>query len=170
MSSAKHTARHSGFHGSAPDLSAGSIARPDSPAENGAAFPSGRSGYESGYDGGEFSSGADQAVESLHRIDEKVNALRAAREADPDSLLDKAFKAAVPALVGMVAGKAFQTLWDKGTSRRNLRKGLAEDAPQGLLMSLAFAAASAAFGAVVSQLSDRGSKAIVARRHRKARR
>ncbi|WP_241519623.1 DUF4235 domain-containing protein [Bifidobacterium callitrichidarum] len=106
----------------------------------------------------------------MHRIDEKVNALRAAREADPDSLLDKAFKAAVPALVGMVAGKAFQTLWDKGTSRRNLRKGLAEDAPQGLLMSLAFAAASAAFGAVVSQLSDRGSKAIVARRHRKARR
>jgi hypothetical protein len=34
-------------------------------------------------------------------------------------------------------------------------------------MSLAFAAVSAALGAVVSQLSDRGSKAFVDHRHRK---
>ncbi|WP_243388703.1 DUF4235 domain-containing protein [Bifidobacterium scaligerum] len=108
-------------------------------------------------------------MESLHRIDEKVNALRAAREADPDSLLDKAFKAAAPAFIGMVAGKAFQMVWDKGMGRRNLRKGLAADAPQGLAMSLLFAAASAAFGAVVSQLSDRGSQALVDRKHRKTR-
>ncbi|WP_240951143.1 DUF4235 domain-containing protein [Bifidobacterium olomucense] len=105
----------------------------------------------------------------MHRIDEKVNALRAAREADPDSLLDKAFKAAAPAFIGMVAGKAFQMVWDKGVGRRNLRKGLATDAPQGLAMSLLFAAASAAFGAVVSQLSDRGSQALVDRKHRKTR-
>ena len=44
---------------------------------------------------------------------------------------------------------------------------LAADAPQGLAMSLAFAAVSAALGAVVSQLSDRGSKAFVDHRHRK---
>mgnify|MGYP002227808338 FL=1 len=74
----------------------------------------------------------------------------------------------VPALAGLVAGKAFQMIWDKGTSKRNLRKGLAADAPQGLAMSLAFAAVSAALGAVVSQLSDRGSKAFVDHRHRKS--
>ena len=55
----------------------------------------------------------------------------------------------------------------QGTSKRNLRKGLAADAPQSLAMSLAFAAVSAALGAVVSQLSDRGSKAFVDHRHRK---
>ena len=59
-------------------------------------------------------------------------------------------------------------IWDKGTSKRNLRKGLAADAPQSLAMSLAFAAVSAALGAVVSQLSDRGSKAFVDHRHREA--
>ena len=41
--------------------------------------------------------------------------------------------------------KAFQMIWDKGTSKRNLRKGLAADAPQGLAMSLAFAAVSKLF-------------------------
>lgn len=157
MSSAKHTARH------------------DSPIDSGMAASSSTASHEtfSGASGAsalsETSAGADAAIAGLHRIDEKVNALRASREADPDSLLDKAFKATAPALVGMVAGKVFQTLWDKGTARRNLRRGLAADAPQGLVMSLAFAAASAAFGAVISQLSDRGSQALVDRRHRKSR-
>ena len=124
----------------------------------------------------DFPSSADRAVDSLHRIDEKVNLhridekvnrLREDRLNDPDSLGDKLIKSAVPALAGLVAGKAFQMIWDKGTSKRNLRKGLAADAPQGLAMSLAFAAVSAALGAVVSQLSDRGSKAFVDHRHRK---
>ena len=111
----------------------------------------------------DFPSSADRAVDSLHRIDEKVNRLREDRLNDPDSLGDKLIKSAVPALAGLVAGKAFQMIWDKGTSKRNLRKGLA----QSLAMSLAFAAVSAALGAVVSQLSDRGSKAFVDHRHRK---
>ena len=106
----------------------------------------------------DFPSSADRAVDSLHRIDEKVNRLRE----------DRLIKSAVPALAGLVAGKAFQMIWDKGTSKRNLRKGLAADAPQSLAMSLAFAAVSAALGAVVSQLSDRGSKAFVDHRHRKS--
>ena len=99
----------------------------------------------------DFPSSADRAVDSLHRIDEKVNRLREDRLNDPDSLGDKLIKSAVPALA----------------SKRNLRKGLAADAPQSLAMSLAFAAVSAALGAVVSQLSDRGSKAFVDHRHRK---
>lgn len=113
-------------------------------------------------------SDADRVVESLHRIDDKVNELRSNRLRDPDSLGDKMVKAAVPALTGLIAGKVFQTIWDKGISRRNLRRGLAADAPQGLLTSVAFAAISAAFGAAVSQLSDRGSQAFVERRHRKS--
>ena len=72
------------------------------------------------------------------------------------------------ALAGLVAGKLFQIAWDKGAARRNVIKGLAADAPQGLAMSLAFAAISAAFGAIVSQLSNQGSQAFVERRHRKA--
>ena len=94
----------------------------------------------------DFPSSADRAVDSLHRIDEKVNRLREDRLNDPDSLGDKLIKSAVPALAGLVAGKAFQMIWDKGTSKRNLCKGLAADAPQSLAMSLAFAAVSAALG------------------------
>ncbi|NMM94868.1 DUF4235 domain-containing protein [Bifidobacterium oedipodis] len=110
-------------------------------------------------------SAADSAVDALHRIDEKVNALRDQRLNDPETLGDKILKFALPSLTGLIAGKLFQTLWNKGVSRRNLRRGLAADAQQGFAMTLAFAAASAALGAVVSQLSDRGSQALVNRRH-----
>ena len=41
------------------------------------------------------------------------------------------------------------------------------DQQESLFMSILFAALSAAVGAAVSQLSDRGSKALVARRHRR---
>lgn len=37
----------------------------------------------------DFPSSADRAVDSLHRIDEKVNRLREDRLNDPDSLGDK---------------------------------------------------------------------------------
>lgn len=114
-----------------------------------------------------FSSTADEAVEALHRVDEKVDELRARRLNDPDSLGDKLFKWAMPSIVGLVAGKAFQMLWDRGVSSRNLARGRAADEPQGFAAGLLFAAASAAFGAVVSQLSDKGSKAVVDRRHRR---
>ena len=61
----------------------------------------------------DFPSSADRAVDSLHRIDEKVNRLREDRLNDPDSLGDKLIKSAVPALAGLVAGKAFQMIWDR---------------------------------------------------------
>ena len=109
------------------------------------------------------SSGADKAIESLHRIDDKVDALRSRMMSDPDSLGDKLLKMAIPSVAGLVAGHLFQTAWDKGAGRLNAD----EEARQGLLMSVAFAAASAAFGAVVSTLSGRGSQALVDRRHRK---
>ena len=108
-------------------------------------------------------SGADKAIENLRRIDGKVDALRDQMMSDPDSLGDKLLKMAIPAVTGLVAGRLFQMVWDKGTGRANAE----EEVQQGLLMSIAFAAASAAFGAVVSTLSGRGSQALVDRRHRK---
>ena len=112
-----------------------------------------------------IASDADRVVEGLHRIDQKVDDLRNQRLNDPDSLGDKLVKSAVPALAGLVAGKLFQIAWDKGAARRNVIKGLAADALNG---NRDRAAISAAFGAIVSQLSNQGSQAFVERRHRKA--
>lgn len=109
---------------------------------------------------------ADHIVDALHGVDDKVDAMRARRLSDPDSMGDKLLKWALPSAAGLIGGKLFELVWKRGVSRRNTRRGLAADAPQGLLMNLAFAALSAAFGAVVSQLSDHGSKAIVDLRHR----
>ncbi|OZG65621.1 DUF4235 domain-containing protein [Bifidobacterium eulemuris] len=120
--------------------------------------------YQDDYEG----SSADRIVAQFHAIDDKVNAMRDQRLNDPDSLGDKLIKFALPTLAGLVAGKAFQLLWDRGPGRKG--KTVDDAAQQGLVMSLAFAAASAAFGAIVSQLSDRGSQALVDRRHRKTRR
>ena len=108
-------------------------------------------------------SGADKVIETLHRIDDKVDALRGRMMSDPDSLGDKLLKTEIPAVTGMVAGYLFQMAWDKGTSRLNAEK----EVQQSLLMSIAFAAASAAFAAIVSTLSCRGSQALVNLRHRK---
>ena len=108
-------------------------------------------------------SNADKAIENLHRIDSKINALRNQMMSDPDSLGDKLLKMAIPAVTGLVASHLFQMAWDKGTSRLDAE----EEVQQGLFMSIAFAAASAAFAAIVSTLSCRGSQALVNLRHRK---
>ena len=60
----------------------------------------------------DFPSSADRAVDRLR--EDRLN--------DPDSLGDKLIKSAVPALAGLVAGKAFQMIWDKGTTKRILRQ------------------------------------------------
>lgn len=117
--------------------------------------------------GYEVESSADRIVAAFHRFDGKVDAMRNRRLNDPDSLGDKLLKMALPALAGLVAGKLFNGAWNRSAARRNMRRGAAADADQGLLMSLIFAGTSAAVGAVVSKLSDRGSQALVDRRHRR---
>lgn len=107
---------------------------------------------------------ADRAVEALHRIDSKVAALRKQRLEDPDSATDKLAKAIIPTVTSMVAGKLFQLAWDKTWKRHGKNT---DGAGKGLAMTLAFTAASAAFGAAVSTLSERGSQALIDRRHRK---
>lgn len=119
-------------------------------------------------------SAADDIIATLDGINRKVDDMRNARINDPDSLGDKLLKFALPSIAGFIAGKLFQSLWNssvaKPTTRRQkngtLGDGIVDD-HESLFMSIAFSALSAAVTAAVSQLSDRGSQAIVDRRHRR---
>lgn len=114
------------------------------------------------------------AVESVRRttdaINEKVNRKRTQILADPDDLIDKFLKFALPTAAGFVAGKVFEAVWDRGTgtSARGLGKASKGSTKGSLLNSILFAAFSAAIGALVSGLSERGSQSLVDRRHRAA--
>lgn len=110
---------------------------------------------------------ADRTVEALHRIDSKVGELRKHRLEDPDSATDKLIKSLLPTVTGLVAGKIFQAAWDKAWGHRKSDSGKTDTGGNNLMMGIAFAAASAAFGAAVSALSNRGSQALVDRQHRK---
>ena len=113
----------------------------------------------------DLESSADRIVASLHNVDEKVNALREQRINDPDDLCDKMFKAAAPALTGLVFGKLFELAWRKSVGRKAVLPDGTTDKRKELALSLVFGVASAGFGALVSQLSSRGSQALVDRRH-----
>ncbi len=132
-------------------------------------FQDGPGNGGSGLDG----SSTDRIIEGFARINEKVDAMRNQRLNDPDSLGDKAVKFALPSIVGFVSGKLFTLVWNKFVARKRPSDGTGElgdgvvDQQESLFMSILFAALSAAVGAAVSQLSDRGSKALVARRHRR---
>jgi hypothetical protein len=111
-------------------------------------------------------SSADRIVEKFHRIDQKVTTMRQNRMQDPDTLGEKIFKFVFPTLLGGLAGKVFKTIWDSQVTgkRRPAGGDAAEDAnQQGLIGSILFAAASAAFGSVISELGTRGSNALVNR-------
>ena len=120
-------------------------------------------------------SNADAVIAVFDRINEKVDAMRARRLNDPDSLGDKLLKSALPSLAGLVAGQLFTMLWNRtvGAGRKSgnpsdgrLGDGVVDER-ESVLMSILFAGLSAAFGAAVSHLSNRGSQAIVDRRHRR---
>jgi hypothetical protein len=111
-------------------------------------------------------SSADRIVEKFHRLDQKVATMSQNRMQDPDTLGEKIFKFVFPTVLGGLAGKVFKTIWDSQvTSKRGPAGGdAAEDADQqGLIGSILFAAASAAFGSVISELGTRGSNALVNR-------
>lgn len=94
--------------------------------------------------------------------------MRQNRLQDPDTLGDKIVKIVLPTVLGALAGKVFKTVWDSQITRRRRSAGTggtAEDAQQqGFIASVIFAAASAAFGSVISSLGTRGSNALVTRR------
>lgn len=110
-------------------------------------------------------SSADRIVASLHNVDEKVNALREQRINDLDDLCDKMFKVAAPTLAGLVFGKLFELAWRKSVGRKAVLPDGTTDKRKELALNLVFGVASAGLGALVSQLSDRGSQALVDRRH-----
>ena len=110
-------------------------------------------------------SSADRVVAALHTVDEKVNAMRDQRLNDPDSFGDKIFKSVVPTLAGLVLGKAFEMVWKKSVGRKAVRADGTKNEAAEAALGIVFAVVSAGIGALVSQLSGRGSKAIVDRRH-----
>ena len=97
-------------------------------------------------------SSADRIVASLHNVDEKVNALREQR-------------INAPTLAGLVFGKLFELAWRKSVGRKAVLPDGTTDKRKELALNLVFGVASAGLGALVSQLSDRGSQALVDRRH-----
>ena len=113
----------------------------------------------------DLESTADRVVAALRNIDGKVNAKRDQRLNDPDSFGDKIFKFAMPTLVGL----AFEMAWKQTVGRKATLPDGTTDARKDAILGIAFAVISAALGALVSQLSDRGSKAIVNHRHAKRR-
>lgn len=117
----------------------------------------------------DLESTADRVVAALHNIDGKVNAKRDQRLNDPDSFGDKIFKFAMPTLVGLAFGKVFEMAWKQSVGRKTTLPDGTTDARKDAILGIAFAVISAALGALVSQLSDRGSKAIVNHRHAKRR-
>lgn len=108
----------------------------------------------------------DQLVDVFHRIDEKVNTMRSSIESDPETLMDKVVKFALPSIAGLVAGKLFQSFWSRLVRKRNggvdTEEGSQESATAGLL----FAVLSAAVTTLASNLIGRGSQTLIDRRHK----
>ncbi|KFI64155.1 DUF4235 domain-containing protein [Bifidobacterium cuniculi] len=120
-------------------------------------------------DGTDLDSTADKAVKAINKVDDKVTALRRQRMTDPDTLGDKAVKAIIPSLAGLVGGKLFQLVWNSVTSKVHPDLDDDErDRQSGIMMSMLFAAASAAFGVLVTRISDKGALDFV--QHRQAKR
>ena len=60
---------------------------------------------------------------------------------------------------------AFEMVWKKSVGRKAVRADGTKNETAEAALGIVFAVVSAGFGALVSQLSGRGSKAIVDRRH-----
>ena len=112
----------------------------------------------------------DKTVAELNRVNNKVTAMREARTSDPDTLGDKVFRMAFPAVVGLVGGKVFSSVWNLVINKVHPSPDDDEqDRQQGLIMSMLFAAASAAFGTLLSEVSTKGVQKIIARMQTKRR-
>ncbi|RYQ28873.1 DUF4235 domain-containing protein [Bifidobacterium pseudolongum] len=105
---------------------------------------------------------ADRTVAAINKVDTKVTEMRQRRMADPDTLGDKALKMIIPSLAGLVGGKLFQMVWNSVMARVHPSPDDdVKDQHQGLMMSVLFAAASAAFGTLLTRLSDKGANSLV---------
>lgn len=110
---------------------------------------------------------ADQVVGMLHQVDCKVNDMRNSIESDPDSLTDKLVKFALPSIAALLAGKLFQSFWSGLVRKRNGGVDSPEEDQESAAAGLLFGVLSAAVTALVSGLFERGSQALIDRRHQR---
>ncbi|MBI0061946.1 DUF4235 domain-containing protein [Bifidobacterium apousia] len=110
---------------------------------------------------------ADQVVGMLHQVDGKVNDMRNSIESDPESLTDKLVKFALPSIAALLAGKLFQAFWSGLVRKRNGGVDSPEEDQESATDGLLFGVLSAAVIALVSGLSERGSQALIDRRHQR---
>ena len=110
---------------------------------------------------------ADQVVGMLHQVDGKVNDMRNSIESDPDSLTDKLIKFALPSIAALLAGKLFQSFWSGLVRKRNGGVDNPEEDQESATAGLLFGVLSAAVTALVSGLFERGSQALIDRRHQR---
>ncbi|WP_018142517.1 DUF4235 domain-containing protein [Alloscardovia criceti] len=110
----------------------------------------------------------EEAVENLHKADEKINAIRTRIKNDPDDAFDKLLKLALPALAGLIGGKIAEILWKQGKRSVLGAKAIDDDGndiSDGIFASMIFAGLSAALGSLISSLSTKGSQGLVNLRH-----
>lgn len=157
-------ASHSSFGGS-EYVEPESYSVPMEGSSSGSTKASASSGKSGGSD---LSATADNIVEKLQGVDSKINALSAQRLKDQETMGDKIFKAAFPSLIGMVGGKIFSSVWDIVMNKIHPSpEDDQKDHQQGLIMSVLFAAASAAVGTLLTAAANKGSQAIVHKLQRK---
>ena len=135
-------------------------------ARAGGASPS-RTGQHASYSNHQDHLGnvADKLIARLHDVDGKVAEMRTTAQNDEETLFDKVLKVALPGIAGIAAGRVFKLLWNRSLTKFAGKKGEPVDTEDSVFLSVLFAALLAAITAIVSQLSDRGSKALVAHRH-----
>lgn len=126
----------------------------------------------------------DGLFSALAKIDKTVTGQREKIESDPDSFSDKLIKWALPAIAGFVVSKGIAIAWDAIFHRGRFAKKqdpsdisdspedntdmpTGEEASQGVLLGMLFAAITGVLGALTSTLSTKGSEKLVARRQDK---
>lgn len=116
--------------------------------------------------GHELENQTDRLVGVFHQIDERVNDMRSSIESDSETLMDKVTKFALPSIAGLVAGKLFQSFWNKLIRKRNGGVVSDESNQESSTAGLLFAVLSAAITALASGLIERGSQTLINRRHK----
>lgn len=127
----------------------------------------------------EGGSPASGLQENLAKVDKMVTEQKKKLEDDPDDFVDKLIKMALPAMTGFVVSKLISLGWDaifhQGRFSKNDQiEGVDEDevisgdeASQGILMGMLFAAVSGALGSLASTVSTKESQRLVNKRQDK---
>lgn len=104
-------------------------------------------------------------VSATRKINSAVDAQRKRLLAHPDSsdsLSTRALRSVIPAVAGMVGNKGLEAAWKKITGRDHVPKAASHD---NLLLSMLFAALSAALGVLISRVATSAVSAIQHRKH-----